>query len=177
MSFTRPLILTLALLLGLLGACGSDSDEAATAADPAASATPEGADPAATADDAEDTEGTPGAANGTAANGNAAAPGGLPVPVAPASWRATMNELTVDGVTVRFVSASCGAIAMMPVIQALSASTASCTQRADTQVSAVFESGRVTAIDTNGPDASCVREGVMQASTNVTCQFQLTFGN
>lgn len=169
MSLQRPLTLFLALLLSLLGACGSDAEEAA---DPAASASAEGADPEAAANDDPERGVVRGAGNGAAP-----APGELPAPVAPASWRATMNELTVDGTTVRFVSATCGAIAMMPVIQALSASTASCTQRTDTQLSAAFESGRLTAIETSGPDAACVRTGVMQASTNITCQFQLTFGN
>ena len=170
MTAPHRLVVALTLMAALLSACGGEATEAAA---PAASASPEGAAPEVAANSA--------AAEPEAAPAAEAAPEAavleLPVPTPPASWRATMDELSVDGTTVRFVSSTCGAFLMMPVVQAVAASTASCTQRADTQLSVVFESGRVMAINTSGPDAACVRAGVLQASTTATCQFQFTFGN
>jgi hypothetical protein len=161
---------TLTLIAALLGACGGEATEATS---PAANASPEGAASEATT---APVEAEPEAEPPAEAAPEAAAPA-LPVPTPPASWRATMGELTVDGTTVRFVSATCGALAIMPIVQAVAASTASCTQRADTQLSVTFESGRVMAINTSGPDATCVRAGVLQTATSASCQFQLTFGN
>ncbi|MBK7156433.1 MAG: hypothetical protein IPL19_03690 [Sandaracinaceae bacterium] len=170
MTAPHRLVVALTLMAALLSACGGEATEAAA---PAASASPEGAAPEVAANSAA---AEPEAAPAAEAAPEAAVPE-LPVPTPPASWRATMDELSVDGTTVRFVSSTCGAFPMMPVVQAVAASTASCTQRADTQLSVVFESGRVMAINTSGPDAACVRAGVLQASTNATCQFQFTFGN
>ncbi|MBK6579054.1 MAG: hypothetical protein IPG17_23270 [Sandaracinaceae bacterium] len=170
MTAPHRLVVALTLMAALLSACGGEATEAAA---PAASASPEGAAPEVAANSAA---AEPEAAPAAEAAPEAAVPE-LPVPTPPASWRATMDELSVDGTTVRFVSSTCGAFPMMPVVQAVAASTASCTQRADTQLSVVFESGRVMAINTSGPDAACVRAGVLQASTTATCQFQLTFGN
>jgi hypothetical protein len=171
MTAPHRLFVILTLMAAFLGACGGEATEAAA---PAASASPEGAALEATADPVA---ATPEAEAAPAEAAPEAAVPELPVPTPPASWRATMDELSVDGTTVRFVSSTCGAFPMMPVVQAVAASTASCTQRADTQLSVVFEGGRVMAINTSGPDAACVRAGVLQASTNATCQFQLTFGN
>ena len=170
MSSPQRLILTLTSMAALLGACGGEDGEAAV---PAAASSTAAERPEATT---AEPEAEPSGANAAVAEPEAAPPA-LPVPTPPASWRATMGELTVNNTTVRFISSTCGAIATMPVVEAVAASTASCTQRTDTQLSVVFDSGRVMAINTSGPDAACVRAGVLQTSTNATCQFQLTFGN
>lgn len=155
-----------------LAACGGEAEDTA---EPSSAAAEEGEGPEASGAEDETAEADEPAAEGEEAA--APAPGDdLPVPVPPASWRATMNELTVDGSTVRFVSATCGAIAVMPLVQAVLASTDSCTERADTQLAATFEGGRLMAVNTSGPGAACVRAGVLRTNTNATCQVQLSFG-
>ena len=101
----------------------------------------------------------------------------LPAPVPPAAWSTTMDELIVDGTTVRDVSATCGMFAMMPVVQIITAATAGCADRAGVTLAAAFEGGHLTALEVTGPGAACVQQAALQATTSLACQFQLTFGS
>lgn len=147
----------------LMLACGGDSSEASNApgaaSGPAAAAEASGAATAETPAPEAPSEGA----------------STLPVPVPPASWRTTMGELSVDGTTVRDLSATCGMLAVMPVVQVIAAATQSCADRSGVVLAATFEGGRVTAVEATGAGAACVREAVVQATTNIACQFQLTF--
>lgn len=145
---------------GLVG-CGSDSTPEASSSAPSAPATVPATVPPA-----------PGGGTATAPTPTDA----LPEPVPPASWNTTLGELTVDGVTVRDVSATCGMFAMMPVVQVIAGATASCADRAGVTVAASFEGGQLRAVSVTGAGADCVRRAVVAASTGVSCQFQLTFG-
>lgn len=187
---------TLALLTVVLSACGRE-DASATGSsaapttegeavgaitsapgaepntEPAASPTPETAPTLPVPTAAEPVaEETPRAASPEPIPGTA-----LPVPAPPASWRVNVRELAVNGGAVHSLSSTCGLIATMPLVQAVVASTESCTERGETELSVVFERGRVMAIHTSGPDAQCVGAWVQQAHTNATCQVQLTFAD
>jgi hypothetical protein len=164
-SYTGSLGLAAAhavFVAGLLLGCGDEPPAAAGSSGSASAPSANGAPPAA-----------------AEAPSAAVAPAGatLPAPVAPAAWSTTMDELTVDGTTVRDVSATCGMFAMMPVVQVIAGATVGCADRSGVTVAATFEGGRATALQVTGAGADCVRAAVQQATTSAACQFQITFGD
>ncbi|MCA9532404.1 MAG: hypothetical protein KC593_01950 [Myxococcales bacterium] len=166
---SRSSLILLAVLTSALLGCGGD-ETPANASSAAAPTPPPGAPGASPA------SATPPPAGPTATPVPPAAPA-LPAPVPPASWHTTMGELTVDGTTVRDVSATCGMFAMMPVVQVMAGATAGCAERSGVQLAAQFEGGRLVALEATGEGAACVRDAVIAATTSVSCQFQFTFGD
>ena len=159
----RPgIVLSLILIVPGLAACGDESSEAAapeTAAALAAAPAPGAATPAAETSAPAEPESD-----------------GLPEPTEPASWSATMDDVTVDGLTIRAIKSTCGSFRALPTFAAVARAATSCEGRDGVVVRGVLASGELTALAVSGPEAACVRGALVGAGLSGDCQFELTLG-
>lgn len=152
--------LLLALSLSIL-ACGDAGAPAATPATPAASPpTPAAAAPVVTP--------------AVAAPAAPVVPT-LPAPTIPAEWPTSMDDMTVDGVHVTGVHATCGLFEIMAAVQAVARTGAACPALPTTTVAVTLDGARATALTVSGPAAACVDAAMHADIAAPSCTLELTF--